>query len=223
MLDYDGTLAEIVAEPMEAVPHAGAPELLKGLSARHPVYVVTGRRLSDLAVLLPLAGLRAVGVHGMERGRLGEAATPLVGGAEVAALEQVRKTLPAHPGLKVEDKGVAVALHYRQADDEAGVMAALEPWAASLPEELEALWGKKVLELRPKGYGKGRAVAELLREHPDRTPVFIGDDTTDEEAFAAIAAVTDRGVTVKVGSGDTRARYRLGAIAEVLAYLARYL
>ncbi|CAN5567659.1 trehalose-phosphatase [soil metagenome] len=219
LLDYDGTLAEIVANPMEAWPYPGVLELLTALSAHHPVFVVTGRRLRDLGALLPLPGLRAVGVHGMEEGRLGEAARPLVGQAEVAALAEVRETLPDYPGLTVEDKGVAVALHYRRAVDEAAVRSVLEPWAAGLPGELEALWGKKVLELRPKGYGKGRAVARLAGEHPGHTPVFIGDDTTDEEAFAVLA----EGITVKVGPGETGARYRLDTIGEAVAYLRRYL
>jgi trehalose 6-phosphate phosphatase len=218
LLDYDGVLAEIVAEPMEAWPYPGATDVLEGLMSRHPLYLVTGRRVADLAALLPVNGLRVVGVHGMEEGRVGGEVKSLVGGEANEALARLRESLPEYPGLKVEDKGVAIALHYRGIEDEAKVEAVLRAWASELPGALEPLWGKKVLELRPKGYGKGKASARLAAEHEDRTPVFIGDDTTDEEAFRVLD-----GITIKVGPGETAARYRLDTLDEVVAYLRRYL
>ena len=80
------------------------------------------------------------------------------------------------------------------------------------------MWGKRVLEIRPKGYDKGVAAERLAAEHPDRTPVVIGDDTTDEEAFRA----TEGGVTIKVGPGPTAAEHRLPDVAAVVAYLRRF-
>jgi len=220
LLDYDGTLAEIVPDPEAARPHPEVPALLGALRERFPVYLMTGRSVASVSRLLRVPGLEVVGVHGMEAGRLGEDAAPLVAEGDLGALSAVRARLPelsGLSGLKVEDKGLAIALHYRDVD--AGGEAALRTWAETVPNSLDRLWGKKVLELRPHGYSKGRAAARLAAEHPQATPLFIGDDTTDEEAFAAIPG----GLTIKVGEGDTRAQARLPDVAAVVAYLKRYL
>lgn len=217
LLDYDGTLAEIVPDPEAAFPHPEVPALLHALCERYPVYLVTGRSVASLSALLIVPGLEVVGVHGMEAGRLGEAATPLVAENDLAALQTVRKQLPAILGLNVEDKGLAIALHYRGVD-KVGV-GALRTWSETVPHSLDRLWGKMVLELRPHGYSKGRVVARLAAEHSQATPLFIGDDTTDEEAFAALP----QGLTVKVGEGETRAQARLPDVEAVVNYLKRYL
>lgn len=222
LLDYDGTLAEIVARPEEAYPHPAVPELLGRLRARFPLYLVTGRSVRDLEALLPVPGLQVVGVHGMEAGTLGGEVTQLVDKTALGALEVVRTRLPdlaeaQCDGLRVEDKGAAIALHYRGVGD--GGVEALQRWADAVPNSLDQLWGKMVLELRPAGYSKGLAAARLARTHAPATPVFIGDDTTDEEAFAAL----QDGLTIKVGEGKTRARERLADVAAVVAYLERYL
>jgi len=217
LLDYDGTLAEIVPDPEAARPHPEVPALLGALKERFPVYLVTGRSVASVSQLLDVPGLEVVGVHGMEAGRLGEDAVPLVAEGDLGALSAVRARLPELSGLKVEDKGLAIALHYRDVD--AGGEDALRTWAETVPAGLDRLWGKKVLELRPHGYSKGRAAARLAAEHPQATPLFIGDDTTDEEAFAALP----QGLTIKVGEGDTRARARLPDVGAVVAYLKRYL
>lgn len=217
LLDYDGTLAEIVPDPEAAFPHPEVPALLRALSKHYPVYLVSGRSVASLSRLLKVPGLSVVGVHGMEAGKLGEAATPLVAESDLAALHTLRKQLPEIPRLKVEDKELAIALHYREVD--AAGVDALKAWAETVPDGLDRLWGKKVLELRPHGYSKGRTAARLAAEHPQATPLFIGDDTTDEEAFAAIP----QGLTIKVGAGDTQAQTRLPDVAAVVAYLKRYL
>ncbi len=217
LLDYDGTLAEIVDDPEAAIPHPDVPALLAALNARYPVFLVSGRSVASLSRLLEVPELNVVGVHGMESGILGEDAEPLVDEGDLDALDTVREQLPDIPGLNAEDKGLAIALHYRNVD--AAGEAALRTWAETTPDTLDRLWGKKVLELRPHGYSKGRTAARLAAEHPQATPVFIGDDTTDEEAFAAIP----QGLSVKVGEGDTQAQARLADVAAVVAYLKRYL
>ena len=218
MLDYDGTLADIVANPDEARPHPRVQELLERLAQRHPVFVITGRQVKDIASFLPVPSLRIVGVHGMEEGVVGGETKTLVGDEARAGLEWVRQHPPDIAGLGTEDKGSAVAFHYRNVED-AGAEKTLRGWSADAPDTLDRLWGKKVLELRPKGHSKGGAVARLIEEHPNATPVFIGDDTTDEEAFE----VLEEGVTVKVGEGDTKARYRLDDVEAVVRYLEGYL
>ncbi len=219
LLDYDGTLAEIAPRPEAARPYPGAVEVLAGLSRRYPVYLVTGRRVWDLERLLPLRGLRVYGVHGLEEGTLFGQVRARVPAPLLAALEMVREGVPNLPGLWVEDKELAIALHYRGAPDEAAVEAALRRWAGTLPQGLEALWGKKVLEVRPRGFGKGRVAKEVAERFPGRTPVVLGDDATDEEMFLALPEA----ITIKVGEGPTAARYRLKDVAEAVAYLREYL
>ncbi len=219
MLDYDGTLAEVVDNPDEAHPHEEVPDLLTRLNEAHPVYIVTGRTADDLSTLLHVEGLRVIGVHGMEEGVLGGEVTPSVSEEDLETLEEVRRDFPELKGLKVEDKRSAIAFHYREVSDEG--REKLESWASQQPKNLSRLWGKNVLELRPEGYSKGRAVERLVKEHSDKKPVFIGDDTTDEEAFEVLAL--DTGLSIKVGQGETKAQARLVDVDAVVAYLKHYL
>ena len=220
MLDYDGTLAEIVDNPDEAFAHEDVPSLLQQLNQAHPVYIITGRAADDLSNLLKVDGLRVIGVHGMEEGVLGEEIVPLVSEEVLETLNEVRENFPDIEGLKIEDKRLAIAFHYREVSAEG--REKLESWAASQPEDLSRLWGKNVLELRPQGYSKGEAVKRLIKEHSDKAPVFIGDDTTDEEAFEVLADL-GVGLSVKVGEGETKARERLEDVDAVVRYLGRYL
>lgn len=221
LLDYDGTLAPIVDDPSAARPHPAVPDLLRRLSAVHPLRVVTGRALEDLARLLPVA-VDAVGLHGVQSGRLGGGVRLRMPASAREALRRLRDAVPAVEGLRLEAKGPAFALHYRGAADESEVEAALQAWLESAPPSLVAVWGKKVLELRPAGVDKGRVARDVTAAHADRTPIYIGDDTTDEDAFRALAD-DERAVTVKVGAGETAARYRLADVDAVVAYLERFL
>jgi trehalose 6-phosphate phosphatase len=195
--------------------------VLEALRARFPVYVITGRRVRDLEALLPLSGLPVVGGHGAEEGILGGEVRSLLS----VDLSPLRQRLLPCEGVQLEDKGFALAFHYRGARDQEGVKACLRRWLEEVKGllqalDLEALWGKKVLEIKPKGAEKGRAVLRLLERHPGHTPVCIGDDATDETAFRALQG---RGLTLKVGPGPTAAAGRLADVDEVLAYLKTYL
>jgi trehalose 6-phosphate phosphatase len=87
---------------------------------------------------------------------------------------------------------------------------------------LDAIWGKKVVELRPEGLTKGTAVRRIADEHPDRTPVYLGDDTTDEDAFEALHDLDRDALTIRIGAEETRADHRLADPDAVVAYLRRY-
>ena len=217
-LDYDGTLAPIVDDPMSAFPHTEAPGLLEQLTARYPLWIITGRHLRDLAVLLDMP-LRAIGLHGAQEGTIGGAHESLIPEGAQTALSARRRTVPDLEGLRVEEKEHTFAVHYRAVKEKAKVRARLRAWTDDLPEELDAIWGKDVLELRPRGLDKGVAVRRIAEDFPNHTPVYLGDDVTDEDAFAALA---EDAVTVKVGEGDTRARFRLGDVEAVVAYLKQY-
>src|SRR5690606_7182468 len=147
-LDYDGTLAPIVDDPARAYPHAEAEELLARLEVRHPVYIVTGRHLPDLA---PFFGrpFRAVGLHGMQEGVVGGAVRTTVSDAARQALARMRATVPDVEGLRVEEKGPMFTVHYRHVPDEAAARARLAEWLETTPEGLDPIWGKKVVEVRP--------------------------------------------------------------------------
>lgn len=218
-LDYDGTLAPIVEDPAEAHPHPEVEAVMAGLAARHPVYIVTGRYLRDLSTFFRHP-FQAVGLHGMQEGRVGGEVRLNVPEAARAAIARMRETLPPLEGLVIEDKGPTFAVHYRRVADEAAARAALRDWMAGMPDVLDPIWGKKVVEVRPRGIHKGVAVRRLADAHPGRTPLYLGDDVTDEDAFDALS---EDGITVKVGEGETRARYRLDDVEDVVAYLKKYL
>jgi trehalose 6-phosphate phosphatase len=139
--------------------------------------------------------------------------------------EDMARFAARHRGLLFEDKGSTFAIHYRRAPALASFVhrtlrrhtahASIVGWRLQR--------GKAVLELRPEGRDKGTAILDYLREPPfeGRKPVFVGDDTTDEFGFAAVAAVG--GQTVKVGPGATSATLRLPDVSAVREWLGESL
>lgn len=221
-LDYDGTLAPIVDDPEAAVPHPRAPELLRLLEAEYPLWIVTGRDLQALSSFLDQP-LRAIGLHGAQQGIIGESVEHLMSSDAAQALACLRDSVPSLDGVQVEEKDQAFAVHYRQAADQEAARKRLRNWLDTAPDALEAIWGKDVVELRPQGLTKGTAVRRIAEEHPARTPVYLGDDVTDEDAFKVLQGMDRDTVTIKVGEEDTRAEYRLSDPDVVMNYLERYL
>ncbi|WP_022836648.1 trehalose-phosphatase [Salisaeta longa] len=219
-LDYDGTLAPIVDDPGAAYPHPEAPPVLEALDARYPLWIVTGRNLQSLATLVDMP-LHAIGLHGAQEGVIGGEIQRLMPEDAAAALAQLRRTVPDVAGVEVEDKDESFALHYRQADEDEA-RARIETWARAIPSFLEAIWGKKVVELRPQGLSKGTAVTRIAERFPDRQPLYIGDDVTDEDAFEALHTLNRPTCTVKVGAGETAATHRLADVPAVIDYLKQY-
>jgi len=218
-LDYDGTLAPIVDDPKAAYPHPDVPELLKQLVADHPVYIVTGRHLRDLDDFLPTLSLPAIGLHGAQEGTLNGDVQDRLTSADREALTAMRQAAPDLEGVWVEDKEHTFAVHYRRANDQEAARQAITQWADDAPDRLAAIWGKHVVELRPRHLHKGTAVTDISGRHQDCTPLYIGDDVTDEDAFNALSSDA---ITVKVGDGETAARFRLPGVEAVVAYLKRY-
>lgn len=233
-LDYDGTLAAIAPTPEDARPWPGTTELL-GCLVRAPateVTIVSGRTIADLRRQLDVPGLGYIGIHGLEWARPGSStiarAEAAIAGA--ALLPDVRRELAQRvgglPGVRLEDKGVAVACHYRLArrNDARRAREAVEALVEQHRQRgatLTALHGHEVSEIRPAGVDKGRTVLALLA---GRTPpplvLYMGDDRTDEDAFRVLPADA---VTVRIGPSDidTLARYRLPGPLEVHAFLTR--
>ncbi len=221
--DYDGTLAPLVNDPQAARPH---PQSIIALTAlgelpQTHVAVISGRALGDLAKHLPdLHRAHLVGSHGSEFEA--GAATPLTP-ESLELLKHVeaesQRVADQTPGAMIERKPGGVAFHYRNVEEGQGEKAVAN-LLKSLGGEAHIFvrHGKKVLELMVVKTNKGQAL-EALRQRVGATAVlFIGDDLTDEDAFAVLAGPD---IGVKVGPGPTAAKYRLAATSDIARMLAQ--
>ena len=221
-LDFDGTLTAIAPRPGDVVVDPRLPALLEALAQRlgGALAIVTGRRLADLDPRLAPVVLPAAGQHGAElRPRPGGSVQLRAPAGIATVARRLRERFEADARVLVEDKGAAVALHFRQAPERAlECLQVMRDLAAPWPG-LEIVTGKRVVEARGCDADKGVALQALLAEAPfaGRAPVFAGDDRTDEDAFAAAVAAGGHGV--KVGDGPTAARYRCAGVADVHAWL----
>jgi trehalose 6-phosphate phosphatase len=225
-LDVDGTLLDIAETPSQVAVPDGTVELLARLERvlRGAVALASGRSLAVLDRLFEPLLLPAAGQHGLERRGADGIVTHT--GVAGAALDRVRARLAGSeqeiPGLLIEDKGGTVAVHYRRAsarEDE--VSRRVGDAVRDLDSELELLAGKKVLEIRPRGAGKHQIVDAFMAEAPicGRTPVFVGDDRTDEDGFAAVNGLGGHSIRVG-GDGESVAGHRLADAAAVRDWLA---
>lgn len=222
--DIDGTLVDFTDTPAAAPLDHDLRRLLMDLyrSSGGAVALISGRAIADIDRLFPDTRFPAAGQHGIERrdhaGSINRHTFP------TQPLEWARERLAAattgKPGLLVEDKGLSLALHYRRAPRLAGYAHRV---ARSLLRHVGTHYtlqsGKRVVELKPAGTDKGVAVVEFLREAPfcGRTPVFVGDDATDEYGFATVNRL--HGHSIKVGRGPTAARWRLSNAEAVQQWL----
>ncbi|MFO1067031.1 MAG: trehalose-phosphatase [Geminicoccaceae bacterium] len=223
-LDFDGTLVEIAPTPDAVRPADGLTGLLDDLRThlQGAVAIVSGRPVAEIDRWLAPLRLAVAGQHGMElRPADGAGGAP----GRAPELDPVRQALAGlstrHPGLAVEDKGLAVAVHYREAPLLADLVLALtERLQLEGEGRIARIPGKMVVELLPAGGGKGGAIERFLAAAPfaGRLPVFLGDDVTDEDGFAAVNRLG--GVSVLVGAARaTAAGHRLDDVAAVHAWL----
>jgi trehalose 6-phosphate phosphatase len=224
-LDIDGTLAEIAATPREARVDLELIAAIPFLRARHgeALALVTGRSIADVDRMFPGWELPVAGQHGCER--RDSAGTVHLHSPDPLTLGKLRKLLAGlaerHQGLLLEDKGATVALHFRQSPHLAGplqtiVRSMLDTHGNATLRMVE---GKQLVEIRPHGRDKGTAILDFMREPPfaGRMPVFVGDDLTDEDGFAAVDSLG--GWSIKVGTGRTCAQYRLADSDAVKGWL----
>jgi len=223
-LDVDGTLLEIAARPEAVVVSDAVRGLLDHLEHRlgGAMALVTGRTIEQVDILFAPLKLRVAGVHGAQsrHGPLLPALPEITAQVDALAAE-FEARFAGIPGVLVERKGIALALHYRQAPGaELLVQAAAQSALARLAETHRLVDGKAVYELLPRVANKGAAIVRLMGQPPfaGRRPVFVGDDVVDESAFVAVNAMD--GLSIRVGSGrPTAARCELPNVAGVLEWL----
>lgn len=215
-LDFDGTLVDIAPRPDAVEVPPGLHTLLAGLvvALRGCVAVVSGRSLATLDGYLQSGVPILAGIHGAQARGI---ATPFPQARAEAALARVRTRLAQDSaGLLIEDKGLAIALHFRHAPELQAPAGAL---AAALADGsggvLSVQPGHMVFELKPAGVDKGDVVRRCLADprFMGRRPVFVGDDLTDEAGFGAAASAGGYGVLV----GARRPTAALHHLADVRA------
>jgi trehalose 6-phosphate phosphatase len=244
LTDLDGTLAPIAARPEDAGVPERTRELLAALAARYAlVGVISGRRALDARRMVGLEELAYSGNHGFELLLPGESEPrpdPSIDGHDGDAQAFVAQISPRELddlGIRVEDKGAIVALHWRGSPNEGEA----ETWASELENEAEwkglvAHRGRMVLEIRPDvSIDKGRAVTSLLDGGEIDAALYAGDDRTDLDAFRALGELRDSGrlaavARIAVASDEAPPEVAAGAdlvvdgpegFLEVLEQLAR--
>ena len=212
-LDFDGTLVDIAPRPESVfVPSGLIPTLI---AAQHylggAVAVISGRPIAQIDNFLAPLVLPTAGVHGAER----RSPTGELTYLPVHPMQLVEDAAQAlaleHHGLQAETKRGSLALHYRNAPQlEARCIAVMQAAVDQSPG-LTLLRGKMVVEAKPIAVGKDKAIEAFLREAPfaGRTPIFVGDDVTDEVGFAMVQRVG--GLGVKIGQGPTVAAQRMAS------------
>ena len=221
-LDLDGTLADIMPRPQDVGPAPRRADVLARLNALLDgrLAVVSGRLIEDLDRILEGRVAAVAGVHGLMRRGADGCLSHSAPHPDLALARQVLGDLSRDiPGLQFEDKGLSVGLHYRHAPEAAAaVLDAAERLAAGSALVLQR--GAMVAELRTPGQNKGLSVAAFLNEEPflSATPVFVGDDLTDEDGFAMAASLGGYGVLVGPARG-TAAAYGLADPSAVLDWL----
>jgi trehalose 6-phosphate phosphatase len=216
--DYDGVLARLVGDPSAAVPEPGVAPALDRLAAVDGVVVamVSGRGVRDLQTTSGFTGdLRWVGSHGAE---LDGPLTGELADRRDALVRLLEPVVGRVPGARLEVKPASVAVHVREVPDRLAAVALLDDVDALADPSLTKKPGKEVLELAVTDADKGTALRRLRAETGAAAALYLGDDVTDEDGFRALEPDD---VTIKVGEGETAARYRVADVPGAVAVLER--
>jgi len=225
-LDVDGTLVEFSDTPSQTLADKNIKALLADVAGRlsGALALVSGREINTMDQLFAPLILPAAGLHGVER----RDAAGTLHGASFAdgRLNRVRKALAlladSYPGTIIEDKGRNIAVHFRLAPQFGDLLRrSVEAITAPLADSYQLQEGVLMVEIKPRGFSKGTAVAAFMREPPfaGRRPVFIGDDLTDRDGFAAVEALD--GMSINVGV-RVRGQYQLDDVDGVRRWLREF-
>ncbi|MFW6695964.1 trehalose-phosphatase [Acinetobacter pittii] len=221
-LDIDGTLAPFQINPEHSfIPQTTLDVIKKITKLNIPVIAVTGRDVDTASKLLHPIEVPIAGLHGLDiYFDSGNYIRPDLSSINFKNLKQdITKNCDKYPELLVEDKGYSIALHYRKNPNlENNAINIMQKINLNYPQ-LKINRGKFVVELIPKQADKGRAIKTILNhlDLPTVLPIFIGDDLTDEAGFTYINQQS--GLSIKVGWGETQAKYRLKDIDNVADFL----
>ena len=230
-LDYDGTLTPIVDDPTEAKIGKDERAILGEVAKSLPLAIVSGRALDDVKSHVGIEGIVYSGSHGFEiETEEGERSETEEAADAVPELDEAEELLVAGasdlPGVMIERKPYAIAVHTRRAESEEARKGAGE-LARDVVDRFDHLilrGGKEIHELRPAiDWDKGAAVRQLVDLLPGKpVPIYIGDDETDEDAFRAVRTLGGLGILVGTAPGEeTWADYTLRDPKEVLEFLAK--
>jgi trehalose 6-phosphate phosphatase len=221
-LDIDGTIAPIEASPDRVGPSAHRNRLLHALNGRlaGALGILSGRTIEDVDRILDRPAAAVGAVHGLlRRGADGVLTAPEPAPGMAEARVRLEPLARAHPGVLLEDKRHALAVHYRGAPEAAEAVAEACR-AVSALTGLTVQQGHMVVELRTPGASKGDALGAFMSELPfaGRRPIMVGDDLTDESAFAVATELGGFGVLVGEGR-PTSAQFSLKSVDAVLRWL----
>jgi trehalose 6-phosphate phosphatase len=201
-LDLDGTLIDIARRPDLVRPPNNMASLLRRIAEclGGAIAILSGRPISDIDALTTPLRLPAAGVHGAERRREPDGALMVhAPPVPMELLTEVRGFVGERKGLMVEPKTYAIAVHYREAPEQAAWLeAGLRVILAQHSHEYVLAEGRRVFEIAPREASKGAALADFMREPPfaGRRPIMIGDDATDETAMEAARRLGGEGLKV---------------------------
>ena len=192
--DYDGTLAAITADPARAFMRDSTRTLVSSVAQHYPTLILSGRARSDVQRLLGITSVQVIGNHGSEAADDND---PPACAVVAQWRTQLQTDLAGLDGVFIEDKGHSLSVHYRHAQDPVDAETIVYQSASRL-DAVRLIGGKCVLNVLPKDApGKGTALAGEMKRIDAPRALFVGDDTTDEDAFA----IRDRHdlLTVRVG------------------------
>jgi trehalose 6-phosphate phosphatase len=220
-IDFDGTLVSIAPRPQDVNVAPWVVPTLKRVHAAlgGALAILSGRPLEQLDALLAPLRVGTAGVHGAQRRGADGRRWAFVGQPPAAVAKAAQALVQHHPQLLLETKPGSIAVHYRAAPDLQTICQATLAAALQGQRDWVLLAGHAVFEVKPRGISKASALHAFMAEpaFARRVPVAVGDDVTDEAAFAA--ALEAGGVAVKVGAGDTAAPHRLADPAAVCRWL----
>ncbi len=225
--DIDGTLLDLAPTPDAVIVPATLRDDLAALARRlGAIALVTGRSLANVDALFAPLALPAAGQHGAEVRTSRERMAILPLPALRAIVTPLTQFALDHHGIIVEDKGDSVAVHYRMAPTLADEVQVLADRLTSGMDELEVLSSKMAVDIKPRAVSKGNAVAWFMARSPfaGKVPIFVGDDRTDEAAFAVVNERGGHSILVgdRAGSGARFSLNSPAAVREWIAGLARY-
>lgn len=222
-LDFDGTLAELAPQPDAVHMPTGLVLTLAVLQQKlgGALAIITGRRGADIDQFLDPLRFPMASEHGAQYRFPDGSGSGLAAPDLSPALLAAHQLVSQHCGLLLEHKTSSMALHYRLAPQlEALCRDTLANTLGDM-DGVEMLSGKYVFEIKPAGVNKGQAIIFFMSHAPfaGRTPLFAGDDSTDEAGFAAVQDLGGHGI--KIGLGSSLARYRCPSPASLRAWLDR--